>query len=693
MTPDLEPDLKLEIAHVLTIDVVAYSTLLIDEQSRLIAELVRTVKATPRFRQAAAEDKLIKLPTGDGMALIFLSDAEAPIECAMQLAASLKEHPEIRLRMGIHSGPINTIRDVNDRTNLAGAGIDMAQRVMDCGDAGHILVSKRVADDLTPYPRWHRYLHYLGECEVKHGRKVSLFNFYSESFGNAAIPQKVKCISKSTKTSRLVFGGKGIFFGALGLAACLAVGYYVFDREIAPKRSIAVLPFVDLSPAKDQEYFNDGITEQITNSLGKVPGLFVVGRTSAFVLKNRDVREVGRRLRVSNVIEGSVSGGPNEHRIDVRLVNVNNGYQVWSDAYNSSEKDFLRLQSEVAQKVAVALQVKLGVVETEHFAKPPTDDPEAYDLYLRGRYLLNKRTAESIQTGLALFQQAIARDPKFALGHAGIADANILLGEYGVISVEAAAEKAWPEVSAALKINDRLPEGYISRAILFGDFEWNWNAAEADYKRAIELNPNNATAYHWYALQLAQLGRIDEALQEIIAAQKHDPLSPIIRAARARILLVGRRFRDAVVQCQKALDLEANFAPAYSVLAQAYAFQQRYPEAIEAAKKYVELSGGGDQERLELVYVQALAGQRDGARKAVDEVRDRGETFSPYDMAAISVALDDRPEALRWLEKAIKQHSIDVEWVAVDPRMDGIRRESRFRQLLAPTSLGSLDAN
>jgi len=693
MTPDLEPDLKLEIAHVLTIDVVAYSTLLIDEQSRLIAELVRTVKATPRFRQAAAEDKLIKLPTGDGMALIFLSDAEAPIECAMQLAASLKEHPEIRLRMGIHSGPINTIRDVNDRTNLAGAGIDMAQRVMDCGDAGHILVSKRVADDLTPYPRCHRYLHYLGECEVKHGRKVSLFNFYSESFGNAAIPQKVKCISKSTKTPRLVFGGKAIFFGALGLAACLAVGYYVFDREIAPKRSIAVLPFVDLSPAKDQEYFNDGITEQITNSLGKVPGLFVVGRTSAFVLKNRDVREVGRRLRVSNVIEGSVSGGPNEHRIDVRLVNVNNGYQVWSDAYNSSEKDFLRLQSEVAQKVAVALQVKLGVVETEHFAKPPTDDPEAYDLYLRGRYLLNKRTAESIQTGLALFQQAIARDPKFALGHAGIADANILLGEYGVISVEAAAEKAWPEVSAALKINDRLPEGYISRAILFGDFEWNWNAAEADYKRAIELNPNNATAYHWYALQLAQLGRIDEALQEIIAAQKHDPLSPIIRAARARILLVGRRFRDAVVQCQKALDLEANFAPAYSVLAQAYAFQQRYPEAIEAAKKYVELSGGGDQERLELVYVQALAGQRDGARKAVDEVRDRGETFSPYDMAAISVALDDRPEALRWLEKAIKQHSIDVEWVAVDPRMDGIRRESRFRQLLAPTSLGSLDAN
>jgi len=404
----------------------------------------------------------------------------------------------------------------------------------------------------------------------------------------------------------------------------------------------------------------------------------VVGRTSAFVLKNRDVREVGRRLRVSNVIEGSVSGGPNEHRIDVRLVNVNNGYQVWSDAYNSSEEDFLKLQSEVAQKVAVALRVKLGVVETEHLAKPPTDDPEAYDLYLRGRYLLNKRTAESIQTGLALFQQAIARDPKFALGHAGIADASILLGEYGAISVEAAAEKAWPEVSAALKINDRLAEGYISRATLFGDFEWNWKAAEADYKKAIELNPNSATAHHWYALQLAQLGRTDGALEEITAAQKHDPLSPIIRAARARILLVGRRFRDAVVQCQKALELEVNFAPAYSVLAQAYAFQPQYPEALEAAKKYVELSGGGDQERLELVYVQALAGQRDEAHRIVQDLEERGETFSPYDMAAIYIALGEDRGAVNWLQKAIDDRAIDVEWVRVDPRVDPLRSEPTF---------------
>ena len=322
---------------------------------------------------------------GDGMALVFRDNPETPVRCALELSKKLQARPELVVRMGIHSGPVNDVVDVNEQPGIAGAGVNIAQRVMDCGDGGHILVSKRVADDLAPYPRWNRYLHALGECEVKHGRKVSLFNCYSESFGNAAIPQKITCTSESTKTPRLAFGGKAMLFSALGLIACLAAGYFIFHRQIAPKRSIAVLPFADLSPAKDQEYFSDGITEQITNSLGKVPGLFVVGHISAFVLKGRDVREVGRRLRVNNVIEGSVSGGPNKHRVDVRLVNANNGYQVWSEAYDSSDKDVLRLQSEVAQKVAVALQVKLGAVEAEHLAKPPTNDPEAYDLYLRGR--------------------------------------------------------------------------------------------------------------------------------------------------------------------------------------------------------------------------------------------------------------------------------------------------------------------
>ena len=211
---------------------------------------------------------------------------------------------------------------------VRGSGVDTAQRVMDCGDAGHILVSKRVADDLAPYPRWNRHLHDLGECEVKHRRKVSLFNFYSESFGNAETPQKLKCSPRATTAGRKVAG-----IALLGLAICLVAGHLVFDRQVPPKRSIAVLPFIDLSPAKDQQYFSDGITEQIRNSLGKVSGLFVVGHPLGGALEsgNQDVHEIGQRLRVNNLLEGSVSGGPNKHRIDVQLVDVRNGYQIWSD--------------------------------------------------------------------------------------------------------------------------------------------------------------------------------------------------------------------------------------------------------------------------------------------------------------------------------------------------------------------------
>lgn len=683
MTGEVEPDLKLEIAHILTLDVVAYSTLLMGEQSRLMTALNRTVRETLRFRKAESEGGLLRLPTGDGMVLVFQSDAEAPLECAKQIAAALKEHPEIQLRMGIHSGPINTIHDVNDRVNVAGAGIDTAQRVMDCGDAGHILVSKHVAEDLAPYPRWNPYLHDLGECEVKHGRKISLVNFYGETFGNSARPQKLQCEPKpgSRRSRRIAWTLAAL---ALALLAAAIAGWSM-TRSAPPNSSIAVLPFVDVSPAKDQEYFSDGISEQIINSLAKVHGLFVVARTSSFALKNKnlDVREVGQRLHVNHVLEGSVSHGPGKFRVDVRLVDVRNGYQIWSESYDSSDQNILSVQSNLAQEVAAALRVELKLGETQRIAAALPHDSEAYDLYLRGRYLQNKRTTESIEKALNLFEEAVEKDPRFALGHAGIADSYILLGEYGALSVKDAASRAWPEVTAALEIEPHLAEGHISRAILLADFEWKWAEAEAEFRNAIKLDPNSATAHHWLALQLAQLGRTKEALKEIAIAQEHDPLSPIIRAAKAKILLVGRRFESAIAESGKTLELEPDFAPAYSVLAQASACQQQYPEALSAAKKYVALAGGGDQERLELAYVQALAGQKVEAKKIVEQVQSGGGSFSTYDMAAISVALDDHPAALGWLERAIKQRSIDVEWMGVDPRMDALREKAGFSELLA----------
>ena len=251
------------------------------------------------------------------------------------------------------------------------------------------------------------------------------------------------------------------------------------------------------------------------------------------------------------------------------------------------------------RKIADALQTDLHLAEKRPVKNALTANAEASELYLRGQYLLNKRTAESIQQARQFFEQAVAKDADFALGHAGIAEAYILLGRNGVLPVEEAANRAWPEVSAALRLDDKLAEGYLSRAILLADFQWKWDAAEMDYRKAIKLNPNNARAHHWFALNLAQLGRAKEALQEIGIAQKLDPLAPIIPAARAKILLTDHRFKEAVAESQKALELEPDFAPAYSVLAQALAFQGQYGDAIAAARKYVDLTGGGDQELLE----------------------------------------------------------------------------------------------
>jgi TolB-like protein/Tfp pilus assembly protein PilF len=474
----------------------------------------------------------------------------------------------------------------------------------------------------------------------------------------------------------------------LAVIAAMAFQHYrpakLSQGKEVREKSIVILPFLDLSQTKDQEYLSDGITEQIINSLAHVHGLLVVARTTAFSFKNKniDIREVGRQLGASHVLEGSVSQGPGKVRVVAQLIDVANGFHLWSETYDSINPDFLSLQSDVARKVASALQIELHLAETTNLAKPLTQDPEAYDFYLRGRYLLNKRTVDSIQKGRLLFEKAVAKDPRFALGHAGIADTWILLGIYGEFSTGEAAKLAWPEVLSALAIDDSLAEGYASRAMLLADFEWDPVAAEEDFLKAIELNPNNAAARHWYAMSLAELGRFEEALGQILAAQKQDPLSPIIRAARAKIHFVARQHDEAINQCRAAFDLEANFGPALYILAQTYASQHRFPEAVEAAKKYAELSGDSET-NLILAYVYAAAGMKSEAETIVRAATLPKNDFSRYEMATVCAASHDVNGALEWLHKAIERRSQLAAWLRVDPRLDNVRSDPRYQELLS----------
>ena len=491
--------------------------------------------------------------------------------------------------------------------------------------------------------------------------------------------------------------GRTLDFVIIGvLLAVIAVMVFRHYRpgqarnENVPQKSIAILPFIDLSPTKEQDYFSDGITDQIINSLAHVHGLLVVARTTAFSFKNKemDVREVGRQLQVTHMLEGSVNRSMGKVRVVARLIDVANGFHLWSETYYSTEKDLLSLQSDVAKKVASALRIELHLAETKQLAKPPTEDPEAYDLYLRGRYLLNKRTTDSIQKGRLLFEEAVAKDPRFALGHAGIADSYILLGKAGAISPETASKGAWSEVSTTLGIDENLAEGYISRAMLLADFDWNWPAAEADFQKAIALNSNSAIAHHWYARYLAQLGRFEEALRENSAAEKLDPLSPIILTSKAKILWMAHRYEEALEQCRRSLDLESNFPPTFSTLSQAAVHHKQYPEGIEAAKKYAELSNLGGWAKLELAYAYAVAGDKAQSDRIVNEVTSQGEPFSPYDMATICAVWRDTDGVFQWLEKAIAQRSVDIIWIRVDPRLDPIRSEPRFAAVLASMAPG-----
>jgi len=474
----------------------------------------------------------------------------------------------------------------------------------------------------------------------------------------------------------------------LAVIAVMAFRYYRpatgGPNDVAQK-SIAILPFIDLSQTKEQDYFSDGITEQIINSLAHVHGLLVVARTTAFSFKNKDmdVREVGRQLHVSHMLEGSVNRGTDKVRVVARLIDVANGFHLWSETYYSTEKDLLSLQSDIAKKVASALRIELHLAETKQLAKPLTEDPEAYDLYLRGRYLLNKRTTDSSQRGRILFEQAVAKDPRFALGHVGIADSYILLGKAGAISPEEAATLAWSEVSIALGIDENLAEGHISRATLLADFDWNWPAAEADFQKALELNSNSAIGHHWYARYLAQLGRTEEALKENSAAEKLDPLSPVILTSKAKILWVAHRYEEAIDQCRRSLDLEGNFAPTFSTLGQAAVHNKQFPEGIDAAKRFVEMSNRSGWAKLELAYAYAVAGNKVESDRIVNEVTSQGEAFSPYDRATICAVWRDTDGAFQWLEKAIEQRSVDAIWIRVDPRLDPVRSDPRFTQVLA----------
>jgi TolB-like protein/Tfp pilus assembly protein PilF len=687
-------DVKFEIGHVLFIDIVGYSKLLITEQSEQLQRLKEIVRGTEQFRIAEAEGKLLRLPTGDGGALVFRNNLEAPVLCALEISKALKSHPELQVRMGIHSGPVNEVTDLNEQANIAGAGINIGQRVMDCGDAGHILLSKRVADDLEQYPKWRGYLHELGECEVKHGARISVVNLFGDEIGNPQTPKRFHDLKKRRARSRWT-----AIATALLLVGTIVAAFFVVAERSArststvSEKSIAVLPFENLSSDKENAYFADGIQDEILTRLSKIADLKVISHTSTQHYKSAPDKlgEIAKQLGVANILEGSVQKAGDQVRITVQLIRALSDSHLWAETYDRKLIDTFGVESDVAQKIASSLEAKLTGSEQRAIAARPTENTEAYQLYLKGRFFWNKRTGQDLKVALDYFQKAVAADPNYAAAYAAEGDTCMLIPLFSAGTPREYFPKAEAAARHAIELDETTAEGHAALANLVF-LEMNFAESEKEFRRAIELNPNYATAHHWFGNSLlASLGRFDEAIAEGKRSIELDPLSLINNADLGSTLMVARRYDEAIAQLQRTLALDANFYYAHWNLGEVLYYKGDLAGCIRECEKARSLEE--DPEALGLLaqaYIKT--GRKAEGLKILAELNEtaRRSYVRPELFAMIYAALGDKSKAIRLLEDEYQNRDgFDLPGIKTDPRLDPLRDEPRFQELLAKVFPGN----
>ena len=544
MTAEPSPEGQLEIGHVLFMDVVGYSKLLLDEQREVQQQLTEIVRNTEQVRSAEAVGKLIRVPAGDGMALVFFNSPEGPVQCAIEISKVLKTQTLIQLRMGIHSGPVNVVRDVNDRTNVAGAGINIAQRVMDCGDAGHILLSKRVAEDLAQSRQWHPCLHDLGECAVKHGVPLFLVNFYTDEVGNPQLPEKIKktqeeraAAAAASRPPPMVLRKNVLLAAATLVAAILLIGFGILSRLRGPifqavEKSIAVLPFENFSAEKENAFFADGIQDDILTSLAQIRGLRVISRSSVMGFRgssSRNLRAISKALGVANVLEGSVRREANRVVVNVQLIDAAHDRHVWANRYDRTLDDALGLQGELAAEIADALRVTLSPEEKAQVEKKPTVNTEAYVVYLRANQIeRNPDTLlEDYKMAERLYLQAITLDPNFALAHARLASTCAQIFHF-YEPTDTWKTKSRSEADTALRLQSKLAEAHLALGQCIYWIDEDYDRALREFDTAVRLSPNNAEVGGLIASIKRRQGHWQEALEAFEQSQKIDPQNPNI---------------------------------------------------------------------------------------------------------------------------------------------------------------------
>ncbi len=689
----MEPDTAFtrRVCAVLLADVTGFSKLMGEDDER-------TARAVHRLQAIAQEivgghNGRAEPVAGDALFATFDS-VVAAVQAAVALQHRIAAEPvegapagqPLRIRIGVHLGDV-LLRD----GRAFGDVINVAARLEALARPGTICISDGV---------------YRQVRNTIEGQFVDLGR---QKLKNISDPVHAYLIVPGNAAQRPLLRGRALRWTIVA-AALLAttVAAVIAWRQFAPtkpprapqseavsppaKKSVAVLPFVNMSADSADEYLSDGMTEEIITALSKVSGLRVAARTSSFAFKgkNEDVEKIGEQLRVGTVLEGSVRKAGNKLRITTQLINVADGFHLWSEDYDRDLADVFAIESDVARRVADALKVTLLAAERQRLEQKPTDELEAHQLYLKGRYYASKYTKDGLNRGAEYFRQAIAIDPNYALPYNGLAYYYIMTTDW-ILPARNAMPNAKEAATKALAIDDTLAEAHAFLAMAHLWLDWDWPGSEREFKRAIELDPNSAVVRDFYGYYLVAMGRTDQAVAECARARQIDPLSLEANSILGMSLFFARRYDQALEQARRTADMEPNFWFVHYELGFTYAQMGKFQEAIAEFQTARQLEDAILETVGMLGWVYGIAGQREEATTVLGELSERAqrEYVPPFDIAVVYIGLGDKDRAFEWLEKAYVDRSYSLTWLRSNPVFDSLRSDPRFAALLKKVGLQS----
>jgi adenylate cyclase len=629
-------------------DIVGYTALSQRNESLALQRLEENRRI---LRPVFSEHHGLEVKTIGDAFLVEFSSALESVRCAIAIQRKLDDLRKStsdnisQVRIGIHVGDV-----VHSENDVYGDAVNVASRIEPLADPGGICISNQIFE----------HVQNKIECPiVSLGRK------------------ELKNVQQLTEVYKVVTP---------------------WDRDAARYRTtlldrqrVAILPITNMSADPSDEYFSDGMTEELISAICTISSLKVISRTSAMKYKgtSRSIPEIARELNVGSILEGSVRKSGRKVRIRVQLIDACTDEQTWSQTYDRELEDIFAIQSDIAEQVADALKVKLLSMERKLIEKQYTQDTEAHNLYLKGRFHWHNGTEPELNKAIECFNLAIKRDPKFSLAYVGLADSYIELCSLGCLNLTETFEKAKPLVMKALELDDLVPEAHATLATLLQDYDYDWDSAEKRFKRAIELNPNWSVVCHSYAVHLALRGRFQEAIAQIRHAEELDPFDIGIHDCAAETYRVANDLESAINECKKELEIDPKFVPAYIKLGKSYLQKSLFAEGVSMMQKAVEISEGSTQSRAYLAYAYGVSGSKDKANSIIKELIEisKKQYVSPFNVALAYSGLGDKEATILWLEKAFDERAGGLFKINVDKIFSFLRDEPRFQDLLEKIGL------